>query len=101
MIYFALRHKATGKYMPPGKGATYWEPTLTKKETLIRTFRTLSAVKNSKRHWEAGYLEPNNVTDWETGHTEREGLISIPSRIVPRSPDDLEIMQVEIKATPL
>lgn len=96
MKFFIIRHKATGKYMPPKRG-TWWEPTVDGSAT-PRLFARLVDAKNAKRFWENGPLTlvqerpsgPDFTNDGNTYLTRSEhyGL--------DRKPDDLEILATEM-----
>lgn len=97
MIFYALRHRATGKYMPfMRSGSTWWEPSKDTRNN-IRTFAKRGEAENAKRLWEAGPMTHNITTDWETEYSESTGLIHLKSEIAPRAPDDLEIMICRIE----
>ncbi len=90
MTFFIIRHKATGKFMPPKRG-TWWEPTVDR-SAVPRLFSRLVDAKNAKRYWEDGCLT------YVTGAYDSFGNEIDPSLELSkdfgtkRKPDDLEIL---------
>jgi hypothetical protein len=109
MKIWTLRHKATGKFMPSrmfkqaGKGWTYWNPYeerpgYTPHDTNPRVFFTLQSARNAKVAWCAGEWNKNVQTegDWETGYFDYLAAPVVNTPSVPRSRDDLEIVEGEL-----
>lgn len=107
MIYFAIRHKATGLFMPAqmfrsaSRGWSTWVPgdacgyggynkTPRLFESRIRALRSIIA-------WAAGpWTAPMETDgDWESGYYQYQGT-PCPSGKKTRSRDDLEIVEVRV-----
>ena len=110
MKFFAIRHKATGLFMPAQmfrtacRGWSTWEPGSTNGyggynktprlfETRIRALRSVIA-------WAAGpWTAPMEQDgDWESGYYQYQGT-PCPKGKTTRSRDDLEIVEVEVLPT--
>jgi len=74
---FALRHRATGKWMPArmfsgASGWSYWEPTTDDKprDPGPRLFFTLTSARNAASAWAQGYWRRHTETEgsWEEGY---------------------------------
>lgn len=103
VIYYALRHKPTGKYMPArmtkaGRaGWSWWDPASMHNSGVgpqPRLFTTPIAVKNAAAMWLKGTASAVTSTDWESGHTEVEGVAY--DKVKGRKRDDLEIIEFEL-----
>lgn len=53
MIYFAVKHKASGKFLGVGKGSTYWDPE-TAPITAPRLFRRKQDAGRAIHYWLLG-----------------------------------------------
>lgn len=103
VIYFALRHKPTQKLMPArmtkaGRaGWSWWDPTDPDNSGVgpqPRLFTTPVAVKNAAAMWLKGTARSVTSTDWESGHTEIEGITF--DRVKARKREDLEMVEYEL-----
>jgi hypothetical protein len=95
MTYFILRHRSTGKIMPTqdrGAGATWWEPTLEKKQRVPRLFlRKIDAI-NAQRWWAEGPWQ-GAMDAYGEGFTKKADIVVR----LPRDASHLEIIPVELK----
>lgn len=110
MIVYALRHKATGKFMPSrmyrtaAAGYSFWNPHETRPGWLPhdqnpRIFFTLQSAKNAKAMWGAG--------EWRKHYSSVDCSVPFgPEELVgvapdtpetPRAKDDLEIVVMTLR----
>lgn len=107
MIYYLIRHKATGEFMPQlerGRGYSHWNPARHKTEEhfgrrkllgVPRLFATRGSAHRSIVQWNA---VPNSYHGYRSGPFNVDEL-EIKIEDDGRSKDDLEIVEVDLKET--
>jgi hypothetical protein len=101
MIYWVIRHKATGELMPQAKrdrGYSNWNPSNPDREfkASIGVPRLIDTRRRAVRIVASWVSFPNGHTyshrDWESGYTEYD----VDFKDDGRKKDDLEIVQVDL-----
>lgn len=100
MIFYAIRHKATGELMPQGKknrGYSHWNPSSPEKFTealpIPRLLATEKKAKGCITQWLAMPNAKQSYTISYEGH-EDDSLVTKPDG---RKKEDLEVVQINIK----
>jgi hypothetical protein len=112
---FAIRHKATGKFMPQrlfkknGAGFTYWEPHDNTPNgyggvtTVPRLFNNRQGVRQAINAWERGHASKLTFQERESWEMPEEYTVeagvTYDSKLLPhpRKPGDLEIVTFTLK----
>ena len=93
MIFYALRSKKTGFYMPAGvgRGRTYDEPA---ENCIPRLFKRKSDASNALRWWLSGkWYTFRAPSEWDDDETKIDYIPSPPSR----KEQQMEIVVLEIR----
>lgn len=64
MKRFAIRHKATGKYLYPGRGSAHWDPVHDPDPTTPRLFASKQGALACIRWWKEGAVTVHRNYDW-------------------------------------
>lgn len=101
MIYYAIRHKATGELMPELKrrGYSFWNPTTNSiPDTITGCPRLLKSQKQAERCIVQWACLPNaRERQYQSGFYGDEIDIELTTKPDGRKKEDLEIIQVNIK----
>jgi hypothetical protein len=110
MKVYALRHKATGEFMPAkmfrlsARGWSHWSPGVSgvgqPHDSNPRLFFTRKAADNSRVQWAAGVWERNvgTTNSYFDPEDYDETVINAPP--TPRHKDDLEVVVYELTEVP-
>lgn len=107
MKVYALRHKATGAFMPArmfrnaGRGWSHWSPGVEGAEAPYdaspRLFSTRKGAENSRVLWAAGVWERNVGTTYSYYDGPEDYDETVPTAPpAPRHKDDLEVVAYEL-----
>ncbi|HEY9155554.1 MAG TPA: hypothetical protein VIM69_10505 [Opitutaceae bacterium] len=100
MKAYAIRHIATGQFLPPGDGSTWWEPTseYTIQPLVPRLFHSIKAAESSRQHWYKGRAKYNIESGggWEEPVYDYVSGIIYETPEIPRVKGELEIVKVEM-----
>ena len=103
---FALRHKKSGRYMPPtmgrsARGWSWWEPTqYDPKPNRPRIFFTLRSAQNARSAWAQGAWKTESGGSQDIFGDYDEWVETVPvDPSVPRQLDDLEIVEFTLTET--
>jgi len=103
MIYYVIRHKASGELMPQAKkdrGYSHWNPSHLEHKFLSslgvpRLIDTRRKATACIVQWAANpNVERYFINDWETGHSEEAGLRDKDDG---RTKDDLEVLKINLQ----
>ena len=96
MIYYMVRHKASGEFMPQmrrGKGYSHWNPTTGKLPVLaIGVPRLISSRRQASRIISQWNSMPNTAY-----YPRQEGEYDLDFKADGRKKEDLEVVEVNIE----
>lgn len=101
MITYAIRHKETGKFLPVGKGSTWWEPRADyiEQPVIPRLFETKAGANSVVSHWYRGRAEPNvrSGGGWEEPVYDYVSGVTHSTPEIPREKGELEIVEFTLE----
>jgi len=101
MIYYMIRHKATGEFMPQlkGKGYSHWNPNnpnSISSNKFTGSPRLLPTIRIAKRIISQWNSLPNAFNNYRDSTFSNEGESFIDIKLDGRKKEDLEVVEVDI-----